>query len=69
MPSAHSNPRNTSAGRLRSERVSDAVVAGYIHKISQPLRTSKRAARTRLDGRASNHGGRIRGAAPSRPAL
>jgi hypothetical protein len=69
MPTAHNNPRNTSAGRLRSERVSDAVVAGYIHKISEPHRTTNRAVRTRVHGRSADHGGRIRGATPSRPAL
>ncbi|HWE10802.1 MAG TPA: hypothetical protein VG325_15735, partial [Solirubrobacteraceae bacterium] len=68
MPSAHSHPTTTTPGRLRSARVSDAVVAGYIHKISRPHRTINRAARTRPSARAADHGARVRFAEPSRPA-
>ena len=35
MPSATPNPRRTSAVRVREQVVTDAVVAAYIHAISE----------------------------------
>ena len=76
MSHVHRNEGNMSAGRLRSERVADGVVAGYIRMLStkprviadpEPPRARVRAAGDHAHSRA--HGQRRRsGSFRGRPA-